>query len=145
MFADFLKKQSPNPGSIIIAALYGGLGEYSGVYAGEQGIITLVNGHTPQLMDMEQFCRLHSTTFNSEIYMAYALFKRCPISFPEAAQRALHTLSNNSYKTMLMNSHQYCSGCITGNYDNEDVQLHELKRTIKQSYPKRHYWHKLHQ
>ncbi|GGA27355.1 hypothetical protein [Paenibacillus physcomitrellae] len=142
MLADLLKPLMPGEGSIVISALYEGLGEYSGIYIGDEQIITLSNKHTPVLMSMEQFSQMHSTRFRSEIYWACRLFNRHAVRFPEAAQRALHTLDNSSYKTMLINSHQFCSGCLTGNFDNEDIQLSELKKRIKELYPHRHVWHK---
>ncbi|ANS73378.1 hypothetical protein AWM70_01245 [Paenibacillus yonginensis] len=142
MLAHLLKPSMPGRGSIVIAALYEGLGEYSGIYIGDHQIITLSNKHTPVQMSIEEFSHIHSTRFKSEIYWACHLFNRQPVRFPEAAQRALHTLNNNSYKTMLINSHQFCSGCITGDFDNEDAQLSELKKRIKELYPHRHVWNK---
>jgi hypothetical protein len=142
MLSDLFKSLQPRSGSILIATLYGGLGEYSGVYVGHREVVTITSKHRVEKMSLEQFSCLHSTSFKSEIYSAYGLFNRKAIFFPEAAERALNNL-NISYRRLLMNSHQFCSGCITGNFDNEDLELNQLKLCIQKHSPYRHSWHKL--
>ncbi|WP_223068896.1 hypothetical protein [Paenibacillus caui] len=143
MFGRFFKRREPVSGSIIFTTLYGGLGESSGIYVGNQNVITLTYKGILQLITIEQFGKLHPTSFNSEIYAPYEITTRKPVSFPEAARRAQALLEGNeSYKLMLINSHQFCSGCITGNFENEDVGLSELKQRIESCYPNRLDWFK---
>lgn len=131
MFKRFMGISKPSTGSVIYISSYGGLAEISGICIDDRTIATISKDGLQQL-SLKEFSKLHPTALPSELFIPYEPGSSHPLFFPEAVERAQALLDGkNSYRAMLMNSHQFCSGCITGNYDNQDNNLVLLKQRIE--------------
>lgn len=144
MFERFLNRRQPVYGSIISTGLYDGLGEFSGIYAGNHQVLTLVQKtRCPQLITLEEFSMLPPANTASEIYIAFQPGSWKAASFPQAVRRARELLDGTGdYRLLVMNSHQFCSGCLTGDFDNLDTGLAELKQTLSELCSCKLEWHK---
>ena len=57
-----------------------------------------------------------------------------PVGSQQAAQRALDMVGGSrDYNLILDNCHQFCSGCLTGNFENSDNFLWMLKYTAEKT------------
>lgn len=144
MLERFLNRRQPVYGSIISTGLYDGLGEFSGIFAGNHQVLTLAQkARRPQLITLEEFSKLPPANAESEIYVSFEAGTWKAASFPQAVRRARELYDGTGdYRLLLMNSHQFCSGCLTGNFDNMDTGLAELKQTISEICAQKLEWHK---
>lgn len=145
MLERFLNRLQPIYGSIVSTGLTNGLGEFAGIFMGDGQVMTLLGQFSrPQLLSLEEFGLLPPIAdLPREIVVSFDPATWKAASFPEAAARAQELYKGDGdYRLLLMNSHQFCSSCLTGNFNNMDIGLAELKQTIASVYPHKLEWRK---
>lgn len=136
------KKIEPIFGSVIYTALGFGTCEHSGIYVGNQKVIAL-NGKGDIVENtLEEFTG-HLTTFNHEIYFPFDKDYEWAIGFSDAASRAKEMLGKSrEYHLLFDNCHQFCAGCLSGDYENARNFLWMLQDDVKEKYGDRVIWKK---
>ena len=122
----------PVLGSMVWCSLAFGSAEHSGIYVGEGLIVHLDGDGLIELVDRETFmARLNGNNF------AYNTYVSCDedgdaVGDIDAAMRALEMIGESrSYNVLIDNCHQFTSGCITGDFENNDNFFWMLKDTAK--------------
>ncbi|MEJ1937707.1 lecithin retinol acyltransferase family protein, partial [Nostoc sp. NIES-2111] len=126
---------TPKSGSILHCSLYGA--EHSGIYIGNGEIVEL-QGKLSQNSGA-----IHITNRNGFIAGTNALtvYVACygdgsePIGLGEVAQRARASVGQTrNYHLFRNNCHIFTSGCITGNFSNNDSFFINIQNTIRATY-----------
>jgi len=126
---------TPVTGSILHCSLYGA--EHSGIYIGEGQIVELQgklsgNSGTISVTNKNGFIK---GTNALTVYVACYGDGTEPIGSQAAAQRAREAIGQRkTYHLFNQNCHMFTSGCITGNFNNDDNLFMELQNTIRQEY-----------
>lgn len=119
----------PVEGSILYVDLIGEYAQHSGIYIGNGEIVELSGKGRIQQVSRKQFI---SGGTGNDIYVSCR--EDVAIGSPIAAQRARSQLgSSREYNIILNNCHQFCTGCMTGNFENSDNFLWMLKHSAKTS------------
>ncbi|AWB43590.1 hypothetical protein DCC85_04690 [Paenibacillus sp. CAA11] len=143
MFGRLFKTSEPTPGSLLVTTWHEGLAEIAGIYIGSHKVVTILESGGLQEIPLNQFTEIHTAKIRSELYICSESSTRRAVSFPQAITRAQSLLEGRfGYRIVLMNSHQLCSGCITGNFDNEDHTLQLLTAQVEETIGKKVEWRK---
>ena len=114
---------SPVEGSILYINLFGNYAQHSGIYIGDGQIVELSGKGHIRKVDREQF--IHGCT-GGEIHVSCLHNK--PIGSSTVAERArLQLGSKRKYNVVMNNCHQFCAGCLSGDFENSDNFLWMLK------------------
>lgn len=118
----------PVDGSILYTDLVGDYAQHSGVYIGDGRIVDLNRHGEIQIVSPREFM---SGGTGTEIHVS-CIGSRA-IGSREVAGRAYRKVGQRrDYHMLLNNCHQFTSGCLSGNYENEDSFLWMLKAsTVK--------------
>lgn len=118
----------PVEGSILYTDLLGDYAQHSGVYIGDGRIVDLNRHGEIQIVSPREFM---SGGTGTEIRVS-CIGSRA-IGSREVARRAYWKVGQRrDYHMLLNNCHQFASGCLSGNYENEDSFLWMLKAsTVK--------------
>ncbi|MED3957662.1 hypothetical protein P4605_10030 [Priestia aryabhattai] len=131
----------PTFGSIIYTEIGMGISGHSGIYIGEDEVIAL-NGKGNVIQTTLYEFTDHPTTIHRDIYVPYDN-DGYPFGHPTAAFRAMEMLgSRRRYNLIIDNCHQFCSGCITGNFENANNFLWMLKQTFEKEHVESVNWEK---
>lgn len=123
----------PAYGSLVYTELGFGVAEHSGIYIGNRQIIDLDGRGRIKKASLNEFTG-NITTFNHEIYVPCYDGENDSIGFYEAVWRAEEKLNESrSYNLLLDNCHQFCAGCITGDFENGSNFLNFLKDDFKRA------------
>ncbi|MGM0711914.1 hypothetical protein [Brevibacillus parabrevis] len=142
MFWEKAKNIAPSYGSIVYTELGFGLTEHSGIFVGQNSIIHLNGQGLIERVSLEEFTG-HITTFNHEIYVPCYSDHDWSIGFPLAGARVSDQLeSRRNYNVLLDNCHQFCAGCITGDFDNPINFLWMLKNLVGEEHGESVIWRK---
>jgi len=118
---------TPVEGSILYVDLIGEHAQHSGIYIGNGEIAELSGKGRIQRVNREQFI---CGGTGSDIYVS--CWNNAAIGSPAVAQRARRQLgSRRNYNIVLNNCHQFCAGCLSGNFENSDNFLWMLKHSAK--------------
>jgi hypothetical protein len=113
----------PVEGSILYTDLFGEYAQHSGVYIGHGRIVDLNRHGEIQIVSPREFM---SGGTGTEIRVS-CIGSRA-IGSREVARRAyLKVGQRRDYHMLFNNCHQFASGCLSGNYENEDSFLWMLK------------------
>lgn len=116
---------------------------HSGIYVGNKRVIALNGMGEISEVSLEDFVS-HPTTVYQHIYVPY--YKHSPewaIGFAMAGARAKEMLrKKRDYNVFIDNCHQFCSGCLTGDFENNDNALWMLKHTIEKEHGEQISWEK---
>ncbi|TXK84300.1 lecithin retinol acyltransferase family protein [Paenibacillus sp. N3.4] len=132
----------PSYGSVIYTELGFGTMEHSGIYMSDGEVIDLSgNGHIRRV-SLKEFTG-HITTFNHEIYVPCYPDWDGTISTSMAGYRASEKVGESrNYKLVMDNCHQFCAGCVTGDFENASNFLWMLKDVVQQEHGERVLWKK---
>lgn len=115
----------PVEGSILYTDLLGEYAQHSGVYIGHGRIVELNRHGDIQIVSPREFM---SGGTGTEIHVS-CIGSRA-IGSREVAGRAYRKVGQRrDYHMLLNNCHQFASGCLSGNYENDDNFLWMLKAT----------------
>ena len=127
----FRDKVYPVRGSIVYCDLAFGIAEHSGIYIGGNKIVHLDGSGVIEIVSPKRFMdRLGGN--NSAISIYVSCDGDSPVGGSAVAERAERMIGKcRNYKVILDNCHQFTSGCMSGNFENSDIFLWELKHTAK--------------
>jgi len=123
----------PSIGSILYCDLALNTVEHSGIYIGDNKIVHLDGSGIVEKVSPEKFLnRLDGLNTAISIYVACR--DKIPIGSKEIANRAKSMIGKKrNYNLLSDNCHQFTSGCITGNFENNDNFFLLLKQQMKES------------
>lgn len=123
----FRNKVEPCFGSIVFCTLLPPVIEHSGVYVGDNSIVHL---NRFGLVEKVSFKTFIQDTPAISIYVSSK--NGLAIGGEKVGDLALSQLGKQiNYNVLGKNCHQFSSGCLTGNFDNKNILLSQLKRTAK--------------
>lgn len=127
------QKFEPAYGSLVYTELGYGLAEHSGIYVGNKQIIDLDGRGRINKRSLSQFTS-NITTFNYEIYVPCYDGENTSIGCYKAGWNAEEKLSDGrNYNLFFDNCHQFCAGCITGEFENSSNFLTFLKDDFRKA------------
>lgn len=125
--AAFQNPVRPKPGSIVYCDLLFGYAEHSGVYVGRGRIVHLNRHGQIEKVGFHDFIQ---RTTALGIYVSSRNGQA--IGSRQVAQRALAMVNQKrKYHFILDNCHQFCAGCLSGQFDNPVNFLWLLKRQAR--------------
>lgn len=117
----------PGIGALVYCELF--KMEHSGIYLGGNRIAQLNGKGNIEVVSPSSFTD-NITTIDRDIFIPVKT-DGTPISLYTAAENAKKMIGNKrDYNLILDNCHQFCSGCITGDFDNVDNFLVFTKNTF---------------
>jgi hypothetical protein len=129
----------PKFGSIIYTDLLYGLGNHSGIYVGDRKVVAISGDGSIRKVGLTKFTG-GTSTVQGNIYVPHDILGK-PFGSRETGYRALDMIGERrSYSLLLDNCHQFCSGCVTGIFENHDNFLWMLKDTAKSFYDMKIWW-----
>lgn len=124
-------KVTPKVGSIVYCDLCFNTVEHSGVYVGNNTIVHLDGSGVVEAVNPEQFLR-RLNGFNTAISIYISCVDDKAVGKEEIAIRAMKQIGNKrEYALLNDNCHQFTSGCITGNFDNNHNLFGSLENRIE--------------
>lgn len=136
------KDIEPSYGSPIYSPFGQNFSGHSGIYIGGRKVIALSGNGNISEVSLDEFTN-HPAIINRDIYVPFYKDQEWSIGFPIAGARALEKLgSNRNYHIIMDNCHQFCSGCITGDFENADNALWMLKDTVSNTHGESIRWRK---
>jgi uncharacterized tellurite resistance protein B-like protein len=125
------KKVVPKIGSIVYCDLFFNTVEHSGVYIGNNTIVHLDGSGIVEAVSPEEFLsRLGG--LNTAISIYISCLDDEAVGNEEIAQRAKNQIgTKREYDLFNDNCHQFTSGCITGNYENNHNFFASLKGRVE--------------
>ena len=119
-----IDKVKPIYGSILHCSLYGG--EHTGIYVDNDLVVELIGTGEVKLSSYKEFIR---GTNALNIYIACNNEK--VLSYAPAADRALKMIGKTrKYHLLKDNCHQFTSGCIIDEFDNDHNYFYTLENII---------------
>lgn len=126
-------KFEPAFGSLVYTELLFGAVEHSGIYVGNKQIISLDGKGRIKKESLREFTG-NISTFNYEIYVPCFDGENTPIGYYQAGWNAQEKLSvSRNYNFLTDNCHQFCAGCITGDFESNSNFLEFLKDDFKKA------------
>lgn len=124
----FRDKVTPKEGSVVYCDLAFGVGSHSGIYVGNYEIVQLSSSGKVEAVGPRRFV---------EGKTAISIYVSCQddevVDSAQVAERARSEVGNRrDYSLLGRNCHQFCVGCLTGDFDSSNDLLWELK--IEASY-----------
>lgn len=112
----FEETVEPEIGSIVYCDIVPGYAQHSGVYIGDGEIVHLTSSGLITTTSPNKF-------MNKGIKLATCIWVSCcgeePVGSQIVAQRAKDKLySFREYNLLLDNCHQFCAGCLSGDFEN---------------------------
>jgi hypothetical protein len=108
-----------------------GFADHSGVYVGDGKVVELSRNCWIQKVSLSEFMDTPALV-NTAISIYVSSHDGRGIGSATIARRALDMVgSRRNYNLLFDNCHQFCSGCVTGNFENSDNFLWMLKDTAK--------------
>lgn len=127
----FGRRVRPRAGSVVSCGLSGVL-DHSGVFVGGYSIVELEGEGDIRRIDADTFVT-SSAIRHSTIYIACDEKTAVPLGARRVAQRAINNAGGKrDYNLILDNCHQFSSGCLSGNFENNDNFFWMLEDTIEE-------------
>jgi len=124
-------KVYPCLGSVLYFDMAFGFADHSGVYVGDGKVVELSRNCWIQKVSLSEFMDTPALV-NTAISIYVSSHDGRGIGSATIARRALDMVgSRRNYNLLFDNCHQFCSGCVTGNFENSDNFLWMLKDTAK--------------
>lgn len=125
------EKVAPEIGSIVYCDLCFNTVEHSGVYVGDNTIVHLDGSGIVEAVSPQEFlARLNG--FNTAMSIYVSCLDNKAVGDEEIAKRAKKQVgAKRNYKLLDDNCHQFTSGCITGNFDNNHNLFGSLKSRVE--------------
>ncbi len=124
-------KVYPRVGSILYIDMAFGFADHSGVYVGNGQVVELAGDGLIRKVPLWRFMGTPSLV-NTAISVYVSSRNGCGIGSDAVASRALGMVgTRRHYHFLFDNCHQFCSGCITGHFENSDNFLWMLKDTVR--------------
>ena len=122
----------PQPGSVVWCELAFGTAEHSGIYVGDNTIVHLNGDGYVECVSPDMFLdRLDG--FNTAFTIYVSGKDSDAVGNNIVSQWALDKVGEKlDYNLLTNNCHRFTSGCLTGNFDNDDVLMCLLKITVRQ-------------
>ncbi|WP_336769979.1 lecithin retinol acyltransferase family protein [Bacillus bombysepticus] len=136
----------PGLGAPIFCDLGFGYIDHSGIYIGNNEVVQLNGKGLIEKLSLEGFT-INITTVNKKVVVPTDKYTHAPISFMDSYVRALEMVgSRRSYNMIIDNCHQFTTGCVTGDFEEQNNFLAFLKLTVSEQYGsditwRRWYWH----
>jgi hypothetical protein len=132
----------PTYGSPIFSPFGRNFSGHSGIYIGDKRVIALNGKGTIAEVSLFEFTN-NPAIVHKEIYVPCYSDLKCPIGFPIAGVRAFEKIgSKRNYHVIMDNCHQFCSGCLTGDFENADNALWMLKDRVTKEHGESVCWRK---
>lgn len=120
--------KEPEYGALVYCQL--GPVEHSGIYIGNREIVHLNGRGHIERADLHLFTS-HVTTIDKAIWFPCDEEDGYAIGNKEAGNRAKEMLTNRrKYHLLMDNCHQFCSGCISGDFENANNFLWTVKHAF---------------
>lgn len=130
----------PGKGSPIYCDLGFGFVEHSGIYIGNFEAIQLNGRGLVEVVNLFDFTDNISTT-SRDVFFPLDKVNSIPIEFDEAYDNALRKRGKLiKYNVVLNNCHKFTSGCLTGDFNQNNQLLDFMKCTTEQVYGKKIIW-----
>jgi hypothetical protein len=130
----FEERVNPQIGSIVHCDIVPGFANHSGIYVGNNRIICLSSEG--------EVVEVHYSDFYPSLYGAEEILSPCiwvsccgenPVGSSSAVERARAKLNSyRDYHFIMENCHQFCSGCLSGDFENSSVLLSFLETDCKE-------------
>jgi hypothetical protein len=129
------EKVIPAIGSVVYCELAFGLTGHSGIYIGNNEIVHLNGSGYIEAVTPNKFLdRLDG--FNSAISIYVSCLDRRAVGNPKAASRAKSLIGKQrNYDLIFDNCHRFVSGCLSGDFDNQDKFLWMVKFRAMTEFP----------
>ncbi|SFK75991.1 hypothetical protein SAMN03159341_101447 [Paenibacillus sp. 1_12] len=132
---EFMERENLEPafGSVIYTQLGFGSMEHSGIYLLNGEVVELNGDGQIHIVSLKEFTgRL--TTFNDDIYVPCYADYDGTIATPGTGGNALEMAGSiRNYNLLIDNCHQFCAGCVTGDFENSSNFLWMLKDVVKEA------------
>ncbi|HFJ9454146.1 TPA: lecithin retinol acyltransferase family protein [Bacillus tropicus] len=130
----------PGIGSPIYCDLLCGLAEHSGIYIGDFKVIQLNGCGLIEVVDLIKFTD-HISTTSRDIFFPLDKASSIPIEFDEACENAFDKVGETKkYNVAFNNCHKFTSGCLTGDFAQNNQLLDFMKCTTEEVYGKPIEW-----
>jgi len=133
-FTDNVLKEKviPKIGSVVYCELVFDITGHSGIYVGDDEVVHLDGSGEIQKVGTKEFLsRLDG--LNSAISLYVSCRDNEPVGNKKIAQRANDMVGKNlDYNLLINNCHKFTTGCVTGDFENKNILLEDLKRTATQ-------------
>ena len=127
----------PGVGSLIYCELF--KMEHSGIYMGDHRIAQLNGKGKIEIVTPDIFTA-NSTTLDCDIFIPVNADGQ-PITYYHASENAKRVIGQTrKYNLILNNCHQFCSGCITGDYENNNKLLLLTKKAFSRAVQQKVLW-----
>ena len=124
-------KVCPRVGSILYIDMAFGLADHSGVYVGNGQVVELAGNGLIRKVPIWRFMGAPSLV-NTAISVYVSSRDGHGVGSDAVASRALGMVgTRRHYNLFFDNCHQFCSGCVTGFFENSDNFLWLLKDTVR--------------
>jgi hypothetical protein len=132
----------PSYGAPIYSPFGQNFSGHSGIYIGGRRVIALDGNGNISEVSLDEFTN-HPAIITRDVYAPYYKDYNWSIGSPIAGGRALEKIgTNRKYHVVMDNCHQFCSGCLTGDFENSDNALWMLKHTFEKEYSESISWKK---
>lgn len=123
----------PQKGSVIYCDMFFGRAEHSGIFIDENNIVELDGSGEIQLVSPKQFITSKNLLQGTAMSIYVSCNNKKSVGSELVAQRALAMVGQRrNYNFLLDNCHQFCCGCLTGEFNNNNKFLWQLKKIAKQ-------------
>lgn len=130
----------PGLGSPVYCDLLFGLAEHSGIYIGDFDVMQLNRHGLVEVVNLLEFTDNISTT-SRDIFFPLDKSNSTSIEFKDAYWRAiLNEDEKIKYNVVTNNCHKFTSGCLTGDFDQNNQLLDFMKCTTEEVYGKPIEW-----
>lgn len=130
----------PGKGSPIYCDLGFGFVEHSGIYIGNFEAIQLNGRGLVEVVNLFDFTD-NVTTTSRDVFFPLDKVDSVPIELEEAYDNALCKRGKLiKYNVVFNNCHKFTSGCLTGDFDQNNQLLDFMKCTTEQIYGKKIIW-----
>ncbi|HIW33172.1 MAG TPA: lecithin retinol acyltransferase family protein [Candidatus Paenibacillus intestinavium] len=131
-FTEITRTQEPAFGAVIYTDLLFGVGDHSGIYVGNHEVVSLRGDGRIRKDSLRTFTG-NLTTINTHIYMPCDT-SGYPVGSYSAGSKAIDMIGESrSYHLLVDNCHQFCAGCLHGNFENSSNFLWMLKDEFEHS------------
>ncbi|MBM6645116.1 hypothetical protein [Bacillus sp. RIT 809] len=130
----------PGLGSPIYCDLLFGAAEHSGIYIGDFEVMQLNGNGLVEVVSLFEFTD-NISTISRDIFFPVDKSNSLPIEFKDAYWKAiLNEDEKLKYNVVTNNCHKFTSGCLTGDFEQNNQPLDFMKCTAEKVYGKQVEW-----
>lgn len=125
-------KVKPIKGSILYCDMFFGRAEHSGIFISDNEIVELDGSGEIQLVSPKEFITSKNLLQGTAMSIYVSSNNKSAVGSQLVAQRALSMVGQKrNYNFLLDNCHQFCCGCLTGDFNTNNKFLWQLKKIAK--------------